>query len=71
MLGSVVTVDDQRVDIAIVVIVEECRPIPIHFNDVVLRRAAADVQQRDACLLGNVDEPNHGTRGLRPCHEQR
>lgn len=56
-------VGDQDVHVAVVVIVEECRAVAVDFDDVVLGCAAADIEERDAGLLGDVDEANQGPGG--------
>ena len=62
-------VDDQRVEIAVVVVVEERRAVAVGVDDEVLGRPAGDVDQIEPGLCGDVHEPDEGAlcaRGHRP-----
>ena len=57
-------VDDQRVEVPIVVVVEERGAVAIGVNDEVLGGASGDVEEIEARLGGDIHEPDRGA--LRP-----
>ncbi len=56
-------VDDQRIEVAVLVVIEQRGAVAVHLDDVVLRLTSADVQERETRLLRGVHELDRGGRG--------
>jgi hypothetical protein len=56
-------VDEQDVEVAVVVVVEERRAVAVGVDDVVLGGVAVDVEQGEAGVSSDVDEFDRAWRG--------
>jgi tetratricopeptide (TPR) repeat protein len=63
-------VDDQRVEIAIVVVIEERGAVAVGVDDEVLGGASGDVEEVEAGLSGDVHEPDRGALRAGGSHPQ-